>query len=128
VALTHTYDLGPDLELKVWEGPFCRHEGQISWRCGGCHEEGSGSFKTVTRGEDLLKGDLDEVLAMAEADHAVRCSGSLSLQRFHTKRYVQYSRADIGFNGDVPQLFIVSGQKSKPGRYEDLTTYEEIKA
>lgn len=125
MKLTHVYDLGPDPRRQVWEGPFVRHEGTIKWCCLRCGEEGSGSFKTVTGREEIYKNDLDDVLALAEAEHALRCSGSVSLVGFRRSKYVQYSRADVSFGTDgIPKLFMGSAERWGPGRYEDLTIYE----
>lgn len=112
------------MKSKVWEGRFFRHYGTLSWRCGLCGERGSGSFKLASSVEEPPKSDYDEVLVLAEVEHAVRCVGSLSLEEVRRDRYVEHGRVDISFGRDgTPHLFVCSDRRAGPGRYEELTMY-----
>lgn len=126
MRLTTTYDLGSELAPKFWEGRFFRHEGTIASKCAKCGEDGLGSFKLACPSEDPRTVDYVEVLALAESEHAVRCSGSLIFQSVHRTKYVEYSRADVSFDKlGTPQLFVASKEMraGTVGTYEDLTIY-----
>lgn len=110
----------------VWEGSFFRHEGIIHWECSLCRKSGLGSFKLASTREVPTRDDYDEVLSLAEAEHALRCGGSLSFESAHRGRYVEYSRADVGFGRDGSvHLFVAAKERGEPGRYEELTIYEQ---
>jgi len=127
LKLTTVYDLGPEGAGKLWEGRFFRHEGTIAWKCSKCGEDGLGSFKLASPKEDPKPAEHVDVLCLAEAEHSVRCSGSLIFSSVHRTKYVEYSRADVSFDKlGTPQLFVATKtmRAGVAGSYEDLTTYQ----
>lgn len=120
MKLTTVYDMGPEEPAKFWEGRFFRHEGTINWKCMKCGADALGFFKMASPKEDLQPWDYVDVLCLAEAEHAVQCSGSPIFKSVHRTKYVEYSRADVSFDKiGTPQLFDAATRK-----YSDLTTYQ----
>ena len=117
-------ELDPE-QTQVWEGSFFRHEGKLRWRCSLCGEEGDGAFKMVSKVEGLKISDLSEVVCLVEAEHAVRCSGSVEIWEIHSRKYVGYSRSDVSFGRDgSPCLFVASTVPGGTGHYEELTFFK----
>lgn len=128
MKISTTYDFGPEPPEQVWEGRFFRHEGTITWRCSRCGREGSGSFKLATKKEAPTRDDYDQILVLAEVEHAVSCKGSLVYEGAQRGRYVEYSRSQVRFEKDgSPQLFIAPVGRVEHSRYEDLNMYVETK-
>lgn len=71
------------------------HDGFIEWSCSSCEEAGTFRFDGLeTAGEDPTKDDYIIVLARAEAEHAVKCSGRLELEGGFRHRYVERPEGD----------------------------------
>jgi hypothetical protein len=109
---------------EFWEGPFFRHEGMIGTLCLACGDFCHGRFKLACAVEVPKQDDFLEVVALAEAEHAVACPGRLIFREAKISKYVERSRLDISFGKtDEPHIFVVSDNRAG-GHYEALTTYE----
>jgi len=66
------------------------HDGSVDWSCSTCGKTGSFSFDGLeTSKENPTRDDYIIVIARAEAEHAIYCSGSLEFEGAFRHRFVE---------------------------------------